>query len=124
VETRLEIRQIFEITGRGGVLAGRILEGGPARDAHPATRARFQSQRDGTVLAIWSLELNRYEVYLETGGRKVTAETEDGGFFEQVIRAFFGGERSDLLERLSRTSGAVTVSGGVSGRLKRSLGLR
>ena len=71
----------------------------------------FQSKADGAVLAVWSLEPDAYEIYLENQGEKVTVETRGVGLVIQAIESFFGGSRADLYNQLANRPGAVTKRG-------------
>lgn len=71
----------------------------------------FRSKGDNATLAIWSTELNKYEVYLENENRKVTVETKNADFIVETIKDFFSGNRLDLFKRLSKEPGADTILG-------------
>lgn len=71
----------------------------------------IRSAPDNAVLAIWSLEPDEYEVYMEREGQQVTSATTDGAWIEACIRAFFAGERASLFDTLSASSRAVTEIG-------------
>ena len=73
----------------------------------------FRCEDDGAVLAIWSLELGRYEVYMELAGAKVTAEMDDAARVEAAIRDFLAGSRGELFEHLAGTPGAVVRGRGL-----------
>ena len=71
----------------------------------------FRSQADGAVLAVWSLEPDVYEIYLENEGEKVTVATGQESNVIESITSFFAGDRSDLYNRLATSPGAVTKRG-------------
>jgi hypothetical protein len=71
----------------------------------------FRSQSDEAVLAVWILEPNVYDVYLELSDGMVTVTTSDESFIIQAITSFFSGSRDDLFKKLAKTPGAVTKQG-------------
>ncbi len=71
----------------------------------------FVSQSDGAILAIWSYEPDKYDLYLENAGEKVTVETKDETFIVESIKSFFAESRVDLFNRLASKPGAVTKRG-------------
>jgi len=77
----------------------------------------FRSHHDGAILALWSLEPNIYEIYMENNAEKVTVDTKGEELVVEAINSFFSGSRSDLYKRLSSSPGAVTKRGLVN-RLK------
>ena len=76
----------------------------------------FRSLDDGAVLSIWSTEPDRYEVYFEYRGEKVTIDETQTLRIEDTIRRYFGGVRDELMSELSRNNTAV-VKRGVKGWL-------
>ncbi len=71
----------------------------------------FVSQSDSATLAVWSYELDKYDLYLENTGEKVTVETKDETFIVESINSFFIGSRADLFNRLANKPSAVTKRG-------------
>jgi len=81
----------------------------------------FRSHSDGAVLAVWSLEPNEYEIYLEQDQQKVTLPVKGEAAPVDAIEAFFRGSRAELYQRLAQQPGAV-VQQGVWNRLKALFG--
>ena len=71
----------------------------------------FRSHDDGAALAVWSLEPNVYEIYMENKGEKVTLNSKGDDLVIEAIGSFFSGSRSELFNRLSSVPGAVTKRG-------------
>jgi hypothetical protein len=69
----------------------------------------FRCSDDDSVLSIWSLEPDEFEVYLESSDRKVTVSESDTTRIESTIRKFFTGARVDLFKILAERPGAVVV---------------
>jgi hypothetical protein len=77
----------------------------------------FRSGSDEAVLAVWSLEPDEYEIYLEQNEQKVTLAVRGEAAPIDAIQSFFNGGRADLYERLAKQPGAVTQRG-IWNRLK------
>jgi hypothetical protein len=108
-----ELNEMGEIDAHGAVKAFRSF---PFKEQQQKARAlseptfptiTFRSNPDKWALAIWSLEPDLYEVYLEGNGMKVTVETRDQSFIVNVIERFFSGGHSELYEQLAGRPGAV-----------------
>jgi hypothetical protein len=78
----------------------------------------FRSLDDGAVLSVWSTEPDRYEVYFEFNGEKVTIDESDALQIEDTIGRFFSGSRDELISDLSRNQTAV-VKRGIKGWLRK-----
>lgn len=81
----------------------------------------FRSGGDGAVLAVWSLEPDEYEIYLEQNEQKVTLAVRGEAPPIDAIQSFFTGSRAELYERLAKQPGAVTQRG-IWNRLKSLFG--
>lgn len=66
---------------------------------------------DEAVLAVWSLEPDEYEIYLEQNEQKITLTVRGEALPIEAIQLFFNGGRAELYERLAKQPGAVTQRG-------------
>jgi hypothetical protein len=112
-----QVKEMGQIDAAGAVNAFRLF---PFKEQQEKARTldeptfptiSFRSQADGAVLAVWSLESDVYEIYLENKGEKVTVETKEESLVIEAINSFFAGDRSDLYNRLASKPGAVTKRG-------------
>ena len=110
-----QVKEMGEIDAQGAIKAFRSF---PFKEQQQKARAlsepkfptiSFRSHTDKWTLAIWSLEPDLYEVYLEGDGKKVTVETREQSFIVNMIERFFSGSRSELYEQLAGRPGAVTA---------------
>jgi hypothetical protein len=110
-----QVKEMGEIDAQGAVKAFRSF---PFKEQLQKARSlseptfptiSFRSQPDKWALAIWSIESDLYDVYLEGDGKKVTVETRDQSFIVNAIERFFSGGRSDLYEQMAGRPGAVTA---------------
>lgn len=71
----------------------------------------FRSGADDAVLAVWSLEPDEFEIYLEQNEQKVTLAVRGEAPPIDAIQSFFNGSRAELYKRLAKQAGAVTRRG-------------
>jgi hypothetical protein len=110
-----QVKEMGEIDAQEAVKAFRSF---PFKEQHQKARSlskptfptiSFRSRADKWTLAIWSIEPDLYNVYLEGDWKNVTVETPDQSFIVNAIERFFSGGRSDLYEQMAGRPGAVTA---------------
>lgn len=71
----------------------------------------FECAGDGSVIAIWSLVPDTYQVFHMTDeGKKITIETDDRKRIEHLVELYFSGERQLLEKEMSEDKTVVIVA--------------